>query len=118
MEKSSGDLEAVFRKFANGAEMDGRTLQKLLKDCKLLDSKLTTTDVDITFAKVKSGPSAKKISFAQFNTALGTFAAKKGLSPDDFKKKVVEAGGPKFAGTKAEYNKFHDDKSILILSKF
>lgn len=111
MEAKSGDLEQVFKTFANGPDMDGRTLQKLLKDCKLFDSKLTTTDVDITFAKVKSGPSAKKITFTQFTTALGHFATKKGISLEDFKKKIIEAGGPKFTGTKAEYNKFHDDKS-------
>lgn len=116
MEGKSGDLESVFKQFANGPDMDGRTLQKLLKDCKLLDTKLTQTDVDLTFAKVKSGPSAKKITFSQFTTALGHFATKKGISVEDFKKKIVEAGGPKFSGTKAEYNKFHDDKCTPLPS--
>ncbi len=42
--------------------MDGKTFAKFAKDAKILDKKLTTTDVDLTFAKVKA-KAERKISF-------------------------------------------------------
>ncbi len=57
--------------------MDGRQFAKLAKDCKLLDKKLTATDIDLTFAKVKD-KTARKITFAQFKQAITHFATKKG----------------------------------------
>jgi hypothetical protein len=42
--------------------MEGKTLVKFAKDCGLLDKHLTTTDIDLIFAKVKTKGS-KKISF-------------------------------------------------------
>ena len=45
--------------------MDGKTFAKFAKDCKLLDKKVSTTDVDLTFAKVKT-KSERKINFSQF----------------------------------------------------
>ena len=54
-------MEEVFKSFcafgskdAHGApQMDGAKLAKLARDCKILDKKLTSTDVDIIFSKVK-----------------------------------------------------------------
>ena len=52
-------LEDVFREFCSfGAKdaaplMDGTKFAKLCKDMKLLDKNLTTTEVDIIFAKCK-----------------------------------------------------------------
>lgn len=43
--------------------MDGKTFAKLTKDCGLLDKKLTPTDVDLIFAKVKD-KTARKITFS------------------------------------------------------
>ena len=43
--------------------MDGKVFAKVAKDCKILDKKLTTTDVDIIFAKIKD-KSGRKITFA------------------------------------------------------
>ena len=107
----SNDYQAVFRSFAGGAsEMDGRQFAKLAKDCKLLDKKLTATDVDLTFAKVKD-KAARKINFVQFDHALDTFASKKGISKNDVIKQIEVSGGPTFQATKADYVKFHDDKS-------
>jgi hypothetical protein len=39
-------------------------------------------------------------------------AEKKGVSTDDVKALVEAHGGASFTGTKAEANKFHDDKSL------
>jgi hypothetical protein len=33
--------------------MEGKTFAKLAKDCNLLDKKVTVTDIDLIFAKVK-----------------------------------------------------------------
>jgi len=55
MESSSGPtLKQVFDSF-NGTQktMDGKTFAKFAKDSKLLDKKLTATDVDLAFNKVK-----------------------------------------------------------------
>ena len=43
--------------------MDGKVFAKVAKDCKILDKKLTNTDVDLIFAKIKD-KSARKITFA------------------------------------------------------
>ena len=78
--ESHKSLEEVFAGFNLGQhEMEGKTLVKVCKDCHLLDKKLTTTDIDIIFAKVKT-KGAKKITFGQFNMALEEMAAKKGIS--------------------------------------
>uniref|UniRef100_A0A0G4HN69 EF-hand domain-containing protein n=1 Tax=Chromera velia CCMP2878 TaxID=1169474 RepID=A0A0G4HN69_9ALVE len=108
-----GDLQAVFQGFAGGAtELDGKSFAKLSKDCALLDKKLTATDIDLIFAKVKD-KSARKITFQQFIDALDHMATKKGISKEDLAAKIVATGGPKFTGTKAEAVKFYDDKSTF-----
>lgn len=42
--------------------MDGKGFAKMAKDTKLLDKKLTATDVDMTFAKIKER-TARRITF-------------------------------------------------------
>jgi len=42
--------------------MDGKTFAKFCKDCKLIDKKYATTDVDLLFAKVK-GKTERRITF-------------------------------------------------------
>ena len=45
----------MFLAFTSGAkEMDNRQLAKFSKDTRILDKKLTSTDVDIDFSKVKT----------------------------------------------------------------
>lgn len=104
-------MESVFSKFSTNNEMDGRQYQKIMKDSGLLDKKLTTTDLDIIFAKVKA-KGARKINLSEFEKSLVFVAEKKGLSVDDLKSKLSSITGPVLTGTKAEYNKFHDDKSL------
>lgn len=60
----AASIQDVFLGFTAGADaMDGKVFAKVAKDCKLLDKKLTSTDVDLIFAKIKD-KSARKISFA------------------------------------------------------
>jgi hypothetical protein len=42
-------------------EMDGAHFQKLCRDCDLLGRHLTTTDVDLIFAKVRAAASVAKL---------------------------------------------------------
>ena len=94
MERSS--LQSVFTSFAGGAyEMDGRQFAKLPKDCKLLDRKLTATDIDLIFAKIKDR-TARKVTFIQFKSALALFADKKGVNLADIESTILKVGGPHF----------------------
>jgi hypothetical protein len=91
--------------------MDGKTFAKFSKDTKILDKKtLTSTDIDLVFAKVKD-KAARKITFAQFEKAVALCAEKKKMSAEDLTAKILEHGGPSFAGTKSDNVKLHDDKS-------
>lgn len=56
--------------------MDNAKFAKFTRDCKLLDKKLTSTDVDIIFSRVKT-KSERKITFAQFEEACQQLAEKK-----------------------------------------
>src|SRR5690349_12216523 len=106
------DIHNIFKSFAaNTNEMDGRQFAKLAKDCAILDKKLTPTDIDLIFAKVKA-KTARKITYEQFEHALEHCATKKGISKSDLVAKIESVGGPKFQGTKAEAVRFHDDKSL------
>jgi hypothetical protein len=91
--------------------MEGKTLAKLAKDCKLIDKKLTATDVDLIFAKVKD-KTERKITFEQYLKAVEMFAEKKGASVEDVTMTILSHGGPVFSGTKADAVKFHDDKNL------
>lgn len=61
--------------------MDGKTFAKMAKDCKILDKKLTATDIDLIFAKVKD-KAARKINYSQFEKGIAECAAKKGSNFD------------------------------------
>ncbi|CDI84153.1 hypothetical protein, conserved [Eimeria acervulina] len=106
-------LKDAFNAYTKGAdEMDGRTFTKILRDCKILDSKVTGVDADLIFTKVKA-KGAKKITFAEFEEALRLVAAKKGVEVEALHAKLAEEGtqGPILTGTKADNVRFHDDKS-------
>ena len=109
---NSPSLESVFLSFTGGKhEMSNKEYAKMNKDCGLLDKKYTTTDVDINFAKIKTKTS-KVITFQQFDEGLKLAASKKGIEHSALVSLVCQAKGPTFTGTKADYVKFHDDKSL------
>lgn len=79
----------AFTAYTKGAgDMDGRTFTKILKDCKVLDSKVTAVDADLIFTKVKAKGS-KKITFEQFQEALRLVAAKKGVEVESIEAKLA-----------------------------
>lgn len=105
-------LEDVFHSFSAGkAEMSNKEWLKVNKDCGLLDKKYTTTDVDINFTKIKIKTS-KNITFSQFSEGLKLAAEKKGMEFEKLKELVCNSSGPVFKGTKADFVKFHDDKTL------
>lgn len=104
----ASNLQEVFNKFANGAEMDGKTFAKMTKDCKVLNKKCTATDIDLIFARNKER-TARKITYQQFVAALAECAAKRGEDMAALEAQILSQGGPVFAGTQAEAVRFHDD---------
>jgi len=70
MVDKSNTMKDTFTKYTSGKEMDGKTFAKLAKDCGLLDKKLTATDVDLVFNKVKTSSAVRTISYDQFEKGL------------------------------------------------
>ena len=104
-------LQDVFKSFCAGKpDMESKQFSKLCKECKLIDKKFGINDIDIVFAKVKSGK-VKTITFAEFENALNEIAIKKGSTKDKIAEIIKGHGGATYTGTKADYVKFHDDKS-------
>ncbi len=105
-----GVSHAIFTAYTGGQNMmEGKQFVKIFKDNNLLDKVLTTTDLDITFAKYKA-KTEKKMSEPEFINAMKECAAKKKLSLDELLGKI-STSGPDFKGTKAEKVALHDDKS-------
>ena len=108
-------LQNIFTSFSpkDPLTMDGREFAKCIKDCKLLTKKVTPTDVDLTFAKVKTpGAAHRRITYNQFCNAIDILANKEGVLPEIYRQKLISSEGPKYNATKAENVKFHDDKSL------
>ena len=104
-------LNDVYKSYCAGKpEMESKQFSKLCKECKLTDKKFGINDIDIVFAKVKSGK-VKTITFAEFQNALGEIAKRKGTTKEAIEAAVKGHGGATYSGTKADYVKFHDDKS-------
>ena len=51
------------------------------------------------------------ITFAEFQKALDEIAKKKGTTKEAIENQIKSHGGATYTGTKADYVKFHDDKS-------
>eukprot|EP00195_Chlamydomonas_chlamydogama_P017181 CAMPEP_0202900958 /NCGR_PEP_ID=MMETSP1392-20130828/12388_1 /ASSEMBLY_ACC=CAM_ASM_000868 /TAXON_ID=225041 /ORGANISM="Chlamydomonas chlamydogama, Strain SAG 11-48b" /LENGTH=149 /DNA_ID=CAMNT_0049587427 /DNA_START=49 /DNA_END=498 /DNA_ORIENTATION=+ len=110
------DLKDVFLAFAaigagatKPADMDSKNFLKLCKDAKLVDSKFLSTHVDLIFTQVKA-KTARRINFAEFESAVQKIAAQKGISKEDVEAKI-KAASPNINATQAEFVKFHDDKN-------
>jgi len=112
-------LHASFITFANyGAksgskaeEMEGKNFLKFFKDTGLMHKKkLTSTDIDIIFSKVKA-KGARKISFEEFARGLTLVAEKLGKPYAELVADLAGAGGPNTNATKTDAVKLHDDKS-------
>lgn len=95
------ELRAVFERFSmfgnrskeSPVQMETRACLKLAKDCGLLCKKLTTTDIDIVFAKTKT-KGKRKINFDQFVSCTRQWATRLGLPHPEVIVKIVSAAGP------------------------
>ena len=76
----AASVDEVFYSFTGKKEeMEGKAFAKLAKDCGILDKKLTATDIDLIFAKIKD-KTARKINLAQFKNGVKLCAEKKGIT--------------------------------------
>ena len=99
-------MEDAFKSFCafgsgsggTAAAMDNAKFAKFARDMKLLDKKLTATDIDIMFSKVK-GKTERKINYAQFREGLKLMAEKKYPGDADglakLEEKILTGSGPK-----------------------
>ncbi len=111
MEIESVDIDSAFKNFAGGAsEINGKQFAKMSKDTKILDKKLTSTDIDLTFAKYMN-KTTKKMGLSKFKESIEAMAKKKGITSEALTEKIAKSGGPSYSGTTAEKVRFHDDKS-------
>ncbi|XP_065065091.1 tubulin polymerization-promoting protein family member 2-like [Rhopilema esculentum] len=102
-------METLFKSYCSfGAKdaaplMDNAKFAKFARDTKILDKKLTATDVDIIFSKVKA-KTERKITYKQFQDALKLLAEKKYGEPnvEKLEEVILKTSGPKASGvTKA-----------------
>ncbi|CAG9465979.1 unnamed protein product [Pedinophyceae sp. YPF-701] len=99
------DLRAVFEAYnifdgGDQAHMSGRAWVKIWRDRELVPKPLSTTYLDLVFAKVKGGPAARRLQFDQFKTALDHVANDHyGGNMPEVAVLVVEGGGPTAQGT-------------------
>lgn len=105
-------LEEIYLSFASRGLINGAKFAKFMRDNKLLNSKLSATDVDLIFAKA-TPKGARKIDYERFrHAALPMIAEKRGSDLDKVLTHICEkGGGPVFIGTIAEKVRHHDDKS-------
>lgn len=109
---AKAEIKAAFDKFATKKDqMTGKDFLKFAKDTKILKKNVVTSvDCDIIFSKVKTR-GKRTITVAQFVEGCKELAKKRKEDYGAMMTRAVAAGGPKFKGTKADYVKFHDDKT-------
>eukprot|EP01083_Nonionella_stella_P159386 519890_1 len=110
------DLKPIFDAFcAFGGgtlpAMDNAKFAKFARDTKILDKKLTSTDIDLIFSKIEI-KGERKISYEIFRgRGIPEMAGKKGMTEDQLVATILHTGGPQSSGTHADAVRFHDDKS-------
>jgi Ca2+-binding EF-hand superfamily protein len=93
----------------SGKGMESREFKKIMEDCGIIDKQFPLTHLDSVFAAVKSG---RVVDFEGFKEALRRIAGKKSMQISELQAIIAErSDGPILNATKAEYSKFHDDKS-------
>jgi len=106
---------------ANTGQMDNKTFSKLVKDVHLINKTFTATDADLIFTRAKP-KGGRKLEYGDFLKSL-VFVSEKAFpalyktSPQQALHKVYEtiaaSSGPHSTATKADFVKFHDDKSTF-----
>lgn len=88
------------------------TFVKIIKDGGFLDQQLTPTMLELIFNHTSVKPRGNKfIDFCQFDISLELIAEKRKEGKDKICKRLLDLTNPVLVGTKADYVRFHDDKS-------
>lgn len=92
-----GDFKETFKAFSKFGDKisDGKHItlsqsDKWMKQAKVIDKKITTTDTGIHFKKLK----ALKVSFSDYNKFLEDLAATKKVDLAEIKDKLANCGAP------------------------
>lgn len=107
-------LESVFYCWctAGRSDMDLSIFIKICKSAGVIDKLFTTIALELIFNHTSVKPKGDKfIDFCQFEVALEMIAEKKGVSREEVTEKFLDLVNPVLKGTKADYVRFHDDKS-------
>lgn len=93
----NGDLKETFKAFSKfgDTKSDGKLItlsqsDKWMKQAKVIDKKITTTDTAIHFKKLKS----MKISYADYNKFLDDLTTTKKVDIAEIKNKLANCGAP------------------------
>ena len=102
MSEQEDPLAAVFKEFCSfgmGSRnvgpplMDSRQCQKLARDCRILDKRLTKVDIDLVFTAVK-GRGEHRIDYLDFLECVRQWAERKGVSYEDLCEMIAHSQGP------------------------
>eukprot|EP00656_Telonema_subtile_P002699 TRINITY_DN11229_c0_g1_i6.p1 TRINITY_DN11229_c0_g1~~TRINITY_DN11229_c0_g1_i6.p1 ORF type:complete len:211 (-),score=38.14 TRINITY_DN11229_c0_g1_i6:360-992(-) len=93
------------------SELDSTKFMKLCRDCGLISPQFNRNDVDFVFLQaVPKGQ--RKMSYDHFEVAVSLMAERIGVPVEMLVARLSSASmTPAVSGTKAEPNRFHDDKS-------
>lgn len=111
-------MEDIFRRFCafgagrrGDASMDNAKFSKFARECKVVNSRCTRTDIDLIFTRIKI-KGKRKIDFHTFMKGLQLIADKRRIPLHELEDVILGAGGPKTSNTqRAEKVRFHDDKA-------
>lgn len=91
---------AVFgRRADQDKDLTGKNFAKLVKEKKMMDKKLNSTEVDMIFTKANRETKSKTLDFARFEKALEMIAECKGKTKEEICDMIVAGGGPSTSGT-------------------
>mmetsp|Transcript_40902 Transcript_40902/g.41778 ORF Transcript_40902/g.41778 Transcript_40902/m.41778 type:complete len:707 (-) Transcript_40902:261-2381(-) len=113
------DAKEQFLRFCPNGEIDSKTLVKLCRDTNLIDNKFKPEDCDLIYQKAKNkqtekqGSASKCLKYSTFRlVVVPAIGMKRGMTDAEVLDTIAQSSGPTFNATKAEYNKFHDDKEL------
>lgn len=98
----------VFDVFAGSDGLDGSEFYKMMNDCKVIDSHFKRTHCDVVFQSAVGR--GRKIFAETFKTAVRAIANRKDQPVWQVQQQIESCTGPHQHATKAEANRFHDDK--------
>lgn len=100
----------TFNSFCWGrSDMDGRGFARLCRDCRFIDSRFTSLDVDFMFSKALTR-GQRRMDIEAFEAALSQIAARKGISESSIRRAVAFCPGPLVRATQAGAVRLHDDR--------